>query len=99
MAAARKAFAEQGLNASLEGVAREAGAAIGMLYRHFPNRLDLVEELFAAKFPELLGAAERPQPWTTPGRGFEERFCELQACDSAFDYVARCGCPSTPWAG
>lgn len=50
MAAARIAFAEQGLNASLEGVARKAAVAIGTLYRHFPNRLDLVEELFTAKF-------------------------------------------------
>ncbi|MFE2133196.1 TetR/AcrR family transcriptional regulator, partial [Streptomyces sp. NPDC059466] len=45
VAAARTAFSEQGLNASLEGIARDAGVAIGTLYRHFPTRLALVETL------------------------------------------------------
>ncbi|MGW7426165.1 TetR/AcrR family transcriptional regulator [Streptomyces sp. NPDC054813] len=88
VAAARKAFAEQGLDASLEGVAREAGVAIGTVYRHFPSRLDLVEELFTAKFTDLLAAAEEAVAMDDAWEGFchyLEKFCELQACDRAFN--------------
>ncbi|AVH61334.1 TetR/AcrR family transcriptional regulator [Streptomyces dengpaensis] len=88
MAAARKAFAEQGLDASLEGVAREAGVAIGTVYRHFPSRLDLVEELFTAKFTELLGAVEEAAAMDDAWEGFcryLEKLCELQAGDRAFN--------------
>ncbi|MFB8182481.1 TetR/AcrR family transcriptional regulator [Streptomyces sp. NPDC055966] len=88
VAAARRAFAEQGLDASLEGVAREAGVAIGTLYRHFPRRLDLVEELFTAKFTELLAAAEEAAAMDDAWEGFchyLEKLCELQASDCAFN--------------
>ncbi|MEU7305532.1 TetR/AcrR family transcriptional regulator [Streptomyces sp. NPDC007189] len=88
LAAARKAFAAQGLGASLEGVAREAGVAIGTLYRHFPTRLSLVEELFAAKFLELLDAAQQAAAMDDAWQAFRfylEKLCELQACDRAFN--------------
>ncbi|MFD9004775.1 TetR/AcrR family transcriptional regulator [Streptomyces sp. NPDC059582] len=88
VAAARTAFAEQGLGASLEGVAREAGVAIGTLYRHFPTRLDLVETLFTAKYTELLAAAEEAAAMDDAWEGFcryLEKLCELQACDRAFN--------------
>ncbi|WP_327419843.1 TetR/AcrR family transcriptional regulator [Streptomyces sp. NBC_01230] len=88
VAAAREAFAVQGLGASLEGVARQAGVAIGTLYRHFPSRLALVEELFAAKFAELLDAAKAAVAMDDAWQGFcyyLERLCELQACDRAFN--------------
>ncbi|MER5916233.1 helix-turn-helix domain-containing protein [Streptomyces sp. NPDC001982] len=88
VATARRAFAEQGLDASLEGVAREAGVAIGTVYRHFPRRLDLVEELFTAKFTDLLAAAEEAAAMEDAWEGFcsyLEKLCELQACDRAFN--------------
>ncbi|MCX4460582.1 TetR/AcrR family transcriptional regulator [Streptomyces sp. NBC_01728] len=88
VAAARTAFSEQGLGASLEGVAREAGVAIGTLYRHFPTRLDLVETLFTAKYAELLTAAEEAAAMDDAWEGFcryLEKLCKLQACDRAFN--------------
>ncbi|HEY4701811.1 MAG TPA: helix-turn-helix domain-containing protein, partial [Streptosporangiaceae bacterium] len=36
---ARIAFAESGVDASLDEIARRAGVASGTLYRHFPTRL------------------------------------------------------------
>ena len=36
--AAAAAFAESGVDASLEDVAKRAGVGIGTLYRHFPTR-------------------------------------------------------------
>ncbi|KUN81074.1 TetR family transcriptional regulator [Streptomyces bungoensis] len=88
VAAARTAFSEQGLGASLEGVAREAGVAIGTLYRHFPTRLALVEALFNVKYTELLIAAEEAAAMDDAWEGFccyMEKLCQLQACDRAFN--------------
>ena len=44
IAAAQSEFAADGVDASLEKVARVAGVSIGTLYRHFPTR----EALLAA---------------------------------------------------
>ncbi|GAA4798396.1 helix-turn-helix domain-containing protein [Streptomyces ziwulingensis] len=84
LAAARIAFAEQGINASLEGIARRAGVAIGTLYRHFPRRLDLMQAIFDDKLEACVRAGERaltvPDAWVA-FTGFLERIFELQAQD------------------
>jgi AcrR family transcriptional regulator len=51
---ARSAFAEFGVDASLDEIARRAGVASGTLYRHFPTRLDLVEAVLAEQIGELV---------------------------------------------
>ena len=51
-------FAERGVDASLEEVARRAGVGIGTLYRHFPTREDLVEVLYRREIESLCTAAE-----------------------------------------
>jgi len=50
---ARIAFAESGVDASLDEIARRAGVASGTLYRHFPTRLDLIEEVLAGQIAGL----------------------------------------------
>jgi AcrR family transcriptional regulator len=55
--AARDAFAEQGTSASLEEIARRAGVGIGTLYRHFPNRQDLLEAVYVEEVEELCESA------------------------------------------
>ena len=58
---ANEAFAEHGVNASLEDIARRAGVGIGTLYRNFPTRDALVEAVYldevagVASFAEELG--------------------------------------------
>ena len=54
LAEARSAFAEHGTEASLEDVARRAGVGIGTLYRHFPNRQDLLSAVFEDAVSDLL---------------------------------------------
>jgi AcrR family transcriptional regulator len=51
---ARVAFAEFGVDASLDEIARRAGVASGTLYRHFPTRLDLIETVLAGQIAELV---------------------------------------------
>jgi AcrR family transcriptional regulator len=56
--AAAPAFAEHGVNASLEEIARQAGVGIGTLYRHFPTRESLVEVVYGREVESLLAAAD-----------------------------------------
>jgi AcrR family transcriptional regulator len=51
---ARIAFAEFGVDGSLDEIARRAGVASGTLYRHFPTRLDLIEAVLAEQIAELV---------------------------------------------
>lgn len=51
---ARISFAESGMDASLDEIARRAGVASGTLYRHFPTRLDLLEAVLAEQIAEVV---------------------------------------------
>ena len=56
--AARAAFAAQRGLVSMEEVARLAGVGIGTLYRHFPNRDELVLEVYRSEIARLCEEAE-----------------------------------------
>ncbi|HMC40614.1 MAG TPA: TetR family transcriptional regulator [Acidimicrobiales bacterium] len=56
--AARKVFAEQGGDASMEAIAKEAGVGVGTLYRHFPKRIDVVEAVWRDDVGTLVGGPE-----------------------------------------
>ncbi len=89
--AAGDLFAEQGLHAPLEQVARQAGVAIGTLYRHFPTRTELIEALLETKLGIWLEAAERAAALPDAWAGFVlylETMCELQAGDRGFAELA-----------
>jgi AcrR family transcriptional regulator len=60
LAAAREVFAEAGLNAPLNSVARRAGVGQGSLYRHFPDRVALAVAVFDDNIGELELIATRP---------------------------------------
>jgi AcrR family transcriptional regulator len=51
---AKVVFAEAGVDASLDEIARRAGVASGTLYRHFPTRLALVEAVLAEQISALV---------------------------------------------
>jgi AcrR family transcriptional regulator len=82
--AAREVFAEEGLDAPLEEIARRAGVGIATLYRRFPSRQHLVAAALADKISDYAGAAERalaePDPWTG-FEGFVRWICAAQADD------------------
>lgn len=54
---AASVFAERGIDASLEEIARRAGVGIGTLYRHFPTREHLVEVVYRREVEGLCAAA------------------------------------------
>jgi AcrR family transcriptional regulator len=55
---AKEAFTRSGANISLDDVAKRAGVGAGTLYRHFPTREALLEEVYRTEV-EKLAAAER----------------------------------------
>ena len=58
LAAAGEVFAERGIDASLEEIARRAGVGIGTLYRHFPTRDALNEAVYRREVETLCAAAD-----------------------------------------
>lgn len=55
--AARDVLSEHGTDATMELIASRAGVGIGTVYRHFPNKDELVDALVAAIYEELIAAA------------------------------------------
>ena len=58
VAAAAAAFAESGLDAQVEDIARRAGVGVGTLYRHFPTKDVLVAALAEEHFERLADIVE-----------------------------------------
>jgi AcrR family transcriptional regulator len=58
VAAAREVFAESGIDAPLNAVARRAGVGQGSLYRHFPDRAALVAAVFEQNVADLEARAQ-----------------------------------------
>jgi AcrR family transcriptional regulator len=84
--AARTLFAERGLDVTLNDIANFAGVGVGTVYRRFPNREQLIEELFEESLEGVVllieAALDEPDPW----RGlttFLETVIDVQAKDRA----------------
>lgn len=58
LAAAKELFAEPGSDASMVEVARRAGIGSATLYRHFPDRLSLLEALYRDEITAISDAAD-----------------------------------------
>ncbi|MFI6996201.1 TetR/AcrR family transcriptional regulator [Nocardia sp. NPDC050175] len=60
-------FTEQGLDGSLEEIARRAGVSIGTLYNHFPHRDALIDALLPPRLAAIdefaARAAAEPDAW------------------------------------
>jgi AcrR family transcriptional regulator len=82
--AASELFAERGLAVHLNDIAHHAGVGVGTVYRHFPDKDQLIEVLFEARIDALVAIAteslDDPDPWHGLVRGLE-RSLELQAAD------------------
>lgn len=93
LAAAQREFAAHGVDASLEKIARDAGVAIGTLYRHFPTRMDLLLAAFRPRVQEFFDGAEKALAMNDPWEGFVyylENLFAIQVGDRGFnDFLSR----------
>lgn len=99
LVAAREVFAEQGLGASTEEVAKRAGVGVGTLYRRFPSRSDLIACTFAAKMLDYADAVDAALAHDDAWEGFAwfvERVCEMQATDHGMADVLTMTFPMSP---
>jgi len=78
--AAREVISEFGTDASMEQVASRAGVGVGTVYRRFPNKEALVDELVRLILDELITAA-REALARADGTGLESF---LRTCGQAF---------------
>src|SRR4051812_34389566 len=83
VAAARAVFAEQGLDAPLDDIAKRAGTGNATLYRRFPTRGDLVEAVFAERMAEHLAAVEAALDNDDPWEGFASYIRAVGAMQAA----------------
>jgi AcrR family transcriptional regulator len=84
IAAAKKLFADQGLDAQMPDVAKAAKVGVGTVYRHFPTKDDLIAALAAERFERLAEKAREGIAVDDPWEGLCDfiRFsAELQADD------------------
>ncbi|MGI5144461.1 MULTISPECIES: TetR/AcrR family transcriptional regulator [unclassified Streptomyces] len=80
--AAAAAFAQEGANASVKDIAREAGVGVGTLYRRFPSKELLVEATYRHELQLLCEAAPELAASLTPPdalRTWMERFIDFMA--------------------
>jgi AcrR family transcriptional regulator len=88
--AARQVFAEQGLDASMNEVARRAGVGIATLFRRFATREELIAATFADRMSEYVTAIETALEHPDPWQGFCDyvrQVCAMQAGDLGFTDV------------
>jgi len=88
--AARDAFADGGIDVTMDEVARRAGVGIGTVYRRFPDKEALIDAVFEERLRELgeiaREALDEPDAW----RGFTtylERAMALNAANRGLHAV------------
>jgi AcrR family transcriptional regulator len=92
-------FAEHGLDAPLDEIARRAGTGNATLYRRFPTRGDLVSAVFAERMAEHLEAVEAGLADADPWRGFAsyvEAVGAMQARDRGIADLVTMGVSDAP---
>jgi AcrR family transcriptional regulator len=74
LSAAGECFAERGLDASVDEIARRAGVGHGTVFRRFPTKDALLTAVLGRELERLHEAAEEALADPDPGAGFERFF-------------------------
>lgn len=93
--AARELFAEKGLEATLNDVARHANLGVGTVYRRFATKEELLEAIFADGMDQLTALAEIALQQEDSWQGFAwyvESMCEITATDRGLREIAFSKC-------
>jgi AcrR family transcriptional regulator len=90
LVAARAAFAELGIDVSVEEIARRAGVGVGTLYRRFPTKDALIDAVFERHLDRIAASAEGaladPDAWSA-FLGYLTDVVRLQANDCGLSQI------------
>lgn len=91
LTAARELFAEKGLEATLNDVARHANVGVGTVYRRFATKEELIEAILVDGMEQLTALAETALQHHDSWQGFAwyvEAMCEITATDRGLREIA-----------
>jgi AcrR family transcriptional regulator len=94
--AARAAFAERGVEVTLDEIAQRAGVGVGTVYRRYANKDELIDELYEDIVGELVTVAEAALAQADPWKGltdFLEQSLARQASNLALKDLLPEGSP------
>ncbi|XVQ14368.1 TetR/AcrR family transcriptional regulator [Spirillospora sp. CA-255316] len=77
LAAAREAFAQEGMLVPLDEIARRAGVGAGTVYRHFATKEALFAEVVADRIREIVAEARTLADADDPGEAFYGFFVRI----------------------
>jgi AcrR family transcriptional regulator len=95
--AAKQVFAEAGVDAPVRKIAERAGVGVGTVYRHFPQRSDLIAAVFRNEVDACVDAASRMSAECPPGVALERwlsRFIDFVATKRGFSAALHSGDPA-----
>jgi AcrR family transcriptional regulator len=87
---AAEVFAELGLDAGYDEIARRAGVGVGTVYRRFPERSELIHALFESLIEEMVAIGEEASRLPDAWEGltmFLEKTLERQVADRGLKEV------------
>jgi AcrR family transcriptional regulator len=93
--AARAAFAERGVEVTLDEIAQRAGVGVGTIYRRYANKDELIDELYEDIVAEIATVAEAALAQADPWKGltdFLEQSLARQASNRALKDLLPGGC-------
>ena len=96
---ATEAFTRNGVNASLEDIAKRAGVGIGTLYRRFPTRAGLIAAVYEPAVEQWAVSVEEAMAHEDPMAGLRQVFTDLfdlQFSYRGFAAVMTMGFPMSP---
>jgi AcrR family transcriptional regulator len=94
---AKQVFETSGVDAPVREIARRAGVGIGTLYRHFPQRADLIAAVFRHELDDCADAAPILASKYAPGEAVSrwlQRYAELVATKRGLAVALHSGYPA-----
>lgn len=95
--AAKAVFAADGVDAPAKVIADRAGVGVGTLYRHFPQRADLVAAVFTSEIDDTVAEADRLRAEYPPGEALDRwvtRFTRFVATKQGLSAALHSGDPA-----
>ena len=95
--AAKDVFATSGVDAPVREIAGKAGVGVATIYRHFPERSDLIAAVFRNEVDACAGAALRMSARYSPGEALDrwlKRFIHFVATKRGLSAALHSGDPA-----